>query len=51
VYERSALPIGHVVEGPAIVQQTDSTTWLPSYATAEAHESGNLVVTIAEQER
>ncbi len=46
IYERSELPAGHVVRGPAVIQQTDATTWLPSYAHAEVVPRGDLVVTI-----
>jgi N-methylhydantoinase A len=47
VYRRDTLPAGHRVTGPSVIQQADSTTWLPSYAGAEVHPSGALVVTIA----
>jgi N-methylhydantoinase A len=46
VFDRPSLPIGHVVRGPAIVQQKDATTWIPSYASAEVHESGNLIIAV-----
>jgi N-methylhydantoinase A len=46
IYDRDALPVGYRVEGPAVVVQRDTTTWLPSYATATVHPSGSLVVDI-----
>jgi N-methylhydantoinase A len=44
VHHRSSLVPGSAVEGPAIVEQPDSTTILPPGATARADAHGNLVV-------
>ncbi len=46
VWERDSLPIDFQIHGPAIIQQRDTTTWLPSYAHATVHRSGNILVTI-----
>jgi N-methylhydantoinase A len=47
IYDRSGLGIGARVDGPAVVHQTDATTVIPSFASAEVDESGNLIITIA----
>lgn len=44
VYERSKLLAGNVVEGPAVVEQEDSTTFIPSSMVAEVDSLGNLQV-------
>jgi N-methylhydantoinase A len=44
VYERHALPAGFEIKGPAILLQTDSTTFIePGYA-GQVHESGNIII-------
>ena len=45
VYERDRLTAGTRVEGPAIVEEKESTTVLPPKTVAEVDELGNLVVT------
>jgi N-methylhydantoinase A len=47
VYARADLGVGVRVEGPAIVTELDSTTWLDAGSVATAHESGALVVDVA----
>lgn len=47
VYRREALPVGHLLAGPALVEQRDATVWIPSYARAEVHETGNILVTVS----
>jgi N-methylhydantoinase A len=42
IYERDALPPGAVVTGPAIVEQYDTTTWIPSAWTATVDAHANL---------
>jgi N-methylhydantoinase A/oxoprolinase/acetone carboxylase beta subunit len=42
IYERSRLPLGARLAGPAIVEQTDSTTVIPPGVTALVDEAGNL---------
>jgi N-methylhydantoinase A len=44
VYERSALAVGDVVEGPAIVEEASSTLIVPPEARAVTDSSGNIVV-------
>jgi N-methylhydantoinase A len=44
VYERSDLPAGARVDGPAIVRELDSTTWIDRESSAVVHESGALVI-------
>ncbi len=46
IYQRDQLPVGHRIAGPAVVHQSDSTTYLPPYAQAEVDPFGNLIVTI-----
>ena len=42
VYERSRLPLGARLEGPAIVEQSDTTTVIPPGVTALVDDTGNL---------
>jgi len=48
VYDRVALAAGATVEGPAILQQLDTTVVLESGDTATVHEYGSLIVSIGE---
>lgn len=41
-YARNRLRAGHIIEGPAIVVQIDSTTLIPPGWVANVHRSGNL---------
>ncbi|SHG30524.1 N-methylhydantoinase A [Kaistia soli DSM 19436] len=41
-YDRDKLAAGHVVPGPAIIQQHNSTTLVPPGFTARVHRSGNI---------
>jgi N-methylhydantoinase A len=43
-YRRDLLPVGDVIEGPAIVLQTDTTTVVPPDSTIVADGSGNLII-------
>lgn len=43
-YLRDALPVGHPVQGPAILVQGDTTTVLPPYARGWLEENGNFIV-------
>lgn len=44
VYERHALPVGFEIPGPAILLQSDSTTFIePGYA-GRVHASGNVII-------
>jgi N-methylhydantoinase A len=47
VYERRGLPPGAAIEGPAIVEQLDTTTFLGLGDRARVDEYGNLVVEVA----
>jgi N-methylhydantoinase A/oxoprolinase/acetone carboxylase beta subunit len=42
VYDRTRLPLGSSVPGPAIVEQTDTTTVIPPGYAAAVDPSGNL---------
>jgi N-methylhydantoinase A/oxoprolinase/acetone carboxylase beta subunit len=42
IYERGRLPLGARVPGPAIVEQSDTTTVIPPGVTALVDEAGNL---------
>jgi N-methylhydantoinase A len=44
IWDRLALPVGAVVEGPAILEQPDATTVLDPGLTARADAFGNLIV-------
>ena len=44
LYAREKLPVGQVVEGPAIIIQKDTTTVIPPGAGATAEAGGNLLV-------
>jgi N-methylhydantoinase A len=44
VYRRTDLRAGHALEGPAIVEQDDTTTLLPAGFRAEVDRLGNLVI-------
>ena len=48
VYERESLCAGHTLNGPAIVEQLDSTTPIFPHDTAVVDRAGNLVIRIAE---
>ena len=45
-YDRSALKAGNRVEGPAIINQLDSTTVVPPGFTAEIEKFGSIVITL-----
>lgn len=47
VYERAELGAGVRIDGPGIVRELDSTTWLDGASSAVVHASGALVVDIA----
>ncbi|MEX2395349.1 MAG: hydantoinase/oxoprolinase family protein [Actinomycetota bacterium] len=46
VYDRSSLPAGARIDGPALITELDSTTWLDEGSSAEVHPTGSLVVTL-----
>jgi N-methylhydantoinase A len=45
VFGRDRLRAGTLVEGPAIVEQVDSTTLIPRGWVAAVHPSGTLILT------
>ena len=47
VYDRRGLPPGSAIEGPAIVEQLDTTTFLGLGDRARVDDLGNLVVEVA----
>jgi N-methylhydantoinase A len=46
VFERQTLPANHVLRGPAVIVELDSTTWLDASSTLRVHESGALVIDV-----
>lgn len=44
VYQRTALPVGAAVSGPAILLQADSTTFIEPGYVARVHPTGNIVI-------
>ena len=46
VYRREALPAASMIDGPAVIEQMDSTVLLPPGDRAESDMLGNLVITI-----
>ncbi len=47
IYERGLLPVGATFEGPAIVEQPDTTTVLPPRTNCRVDEYGNLIIKVA----
>jgi N-methylhydantoinase A/oxoprolinase/acetone carboxylase beta subunit len=45
VYDRDALPVGVAIPGPAIIEQTDTTTLVPAGWTAKRLASGDMLMT------
>jgi N-methylhydantoinase A len=43
-YERLSLPVGTVVQGPAILEQPDTTVWLEPGFEGRVDKLGNLLV-------
>jgi len=44
VYDRGKLPVGPVIDGPAVVLQVDSTTVVPPRCSFTVHESGSMLI-------
>jgi N-methylhydantoinase A len=44
IYERERLTGGSTFEGPAIVEQYDTTSWIPAGWSATTDDGGNLLV-------
>jgi len=47
-YDRALLLAGNVIEGPAVIEQLDSTTVLPPGATATVRGDGTIVIEVGE---
>lgn len=47
IYDRAGLLAGDVIEGPAIIEQMDTTTVLPPYSRTTADPSGSLIVALS----
>ena len=45
VYARADLRAGHSLDGPAIVEQADTTVWVLPRWQARVHEDGTLILT------
>jgi len=46
IYERGKLPVGVSFEGPAIVEQPDTTTVMPPSTLCTPDQYGNLVIKV-----
>jgi N-methylhydantoinase A len=46
IYERDKLPVGAAFEGPAIVEQPDTTTVMPPGTLCTPDKYGNLVIKV-----
>ncbi len=47
IYERGLLPVGATFEGPAIIEQPDTTTVMPPRTNCRVDEYGNLIIKVA----
>lgn len=47
IFERGLLPVGATFEGPAIVEQPDTTTVLPPRTNCRVDDYGNLIIKVA----
>jgi N-methylhydantoinase A len=47
IYERDLLPVGATFEGPAIVEQPDTTTVMPPKTLCKIDGNGNLIIKVA----
>ena len=50
-YDRERLAAGHRIEGPAVINQYDTTTVIPPGLTAEIDRYGNIVIWLEESAR
>lgn len=46
IYDRSALPVGHEMAGPVVIEQLDTTTVVEPAQTVEVDEFGNLQIMV-----
>jgi N-methylhydantoinase A len=51
VYRRSELVSGAVLKGPAIIEEVDSTTFVPSDSALRVDESGSLIISFVKDAR
>ena len=49
VYDRARIDVGTEIEGPAIVEQSDTTTVVPPASTATVDKYGNLIIDVETQ--
>jgi N-methylhydantoinase A len=47
IYERQLIPVGATFEGPAVVEQPDTTTVLPPRTQCRVDDYGNLIIKVA----
>ena len=47
IYDRARLPVGARIEGPAVVEEAESTTVIPPNTSAEVDPWANLLVSVA----
>lgn len=45
-YDRSRLPVGEDIGGPAVILQTDSTTVIPPDCSVRVEESGSMIIKV-----
>jgi len=48
VIDRSALPVGETIRGPAIIEEAEATTLLLPRSTAAVRQRGHLIITLGE---
>jgi N-methylhydantoinase A len=49
IHRRNDLASGDVLQGPVIIEEVDSTTFVPSHATLKVEGSGSLVISFAKE--
>ncbi|MRG84844.1 hydantoinase/oxoprolinase family protein [Salinibacillus xinjiangensis] len=49
IYEKNSLPVDTELNGPAIIQQKDSTTVIPPYCKSTLDKFGNIVIDMKEK--
>jgi N-methylhydantoinase A/oxoprolinase/acetone carboxylase beta subunit len=47
VFDRDALCPGQRISGPALVDGSDTTVWIPSGATAELDDHATIVISVS----
>ena len=46
IYEREKLPVGATFDGPAIIEQPDTTTVMPPHTHCSVDKFGNLIIRV-----